>query len=57
MIPIEGGGGALNETTKTAQQDTFLSPRFYTTDFDELDRTDVTPGSRRMGRAPRGNAP
>jgi magnesium-protoporphyrin IX monomethyl ester (oxidative) cyclase len=43
MIPIEGGGGALNETTKTAHQDTFLSPRFYTTDFDELDRTDVTP--------------
>jgi magnesium-protoporphyrin IX monomethyl ester (oxidative) cyclase len=43
MIPIEGGGGALNETTKRAQQDTFLSPRFYTTDFDELDRTDVTP--------------
>jgi magnesium-protoporphyrin IX monomethyl ester (oxidative) cyclase len=43
MIPIEGGGGSLNETTKTAHQDTFLSPRFYTTDFDELDRTDVTP--------------
>jgi magnesium-protoporphyrin IX monomethyl ester (oxidative) cyclase len=43
MISIEGGGGALNETTKTAHQDTFLSPRFYTTDFDELDRTDVTP--------------
>jgi magnesium-protoporphyrin IX monomethyl ester (oxidative) cyclase len=42
MISIEGGGGALNETTKTAHQDTFLSPRFYTTDFDELDRTDVT---------------
>jgi magnesium-protoporphyrin IX monomethyl ester (oxidative) cyclase len=43
MISIEGGGGALNETTKTAHQDTFLSPRFYTTDFDELDRTDVSP--------------
>jgi magnesium-protoporphyrin IX monomethyl ester (oxidative) cyclase len=43
MISIEGGGGTLNETTKTAHQDTFLSPRFYTTDFDELDRTDVTP--------------
>jgi magnesium-protoporphyrin IX monomethyl ester (oxidative) cyclase len=43
MISIEGGGGALNETTKTAHQDTCLSPRFYTTDFDELDRTDVTP--------------
>jgi magnesium-protoporphyrin IX monomethyl ester (oxidative) cyclase len=43
MISIEGGGGTLSETTKTAHQDTFLSPRFYTTDFDELDRTDVTP--------------
>jgi magnesium-protoporphyrin IX monomethyl ester (oxidative) cyclase len=43
MISIEGGGGALNETTRRAQQDAFLSPRFYTTDFDELDRTDVTP--------------
>ncbi len=43
MIPMEGGGGALTETTKQAQQDTILSPRFYTTDFDELDRTDVSP--------------
>jgi len=29
--------------TKLAQQDTMLTPRFYTTDFDELDRVDVTP--------------
>ena len=32
----------LNETTKMAQENTLLSPRFYTTDFDELDRMDVS---------------
>ena len=32
----------VNETTKTAVESTLLNPRFYTTDFDELDRTDVT---------------
>ncbi len=34
---------APNSTTAEANRDTLLSPRFYTTDFDELDRTDVTP--------------
>ena len=29
-----------DEATRIAQQDTMLSPRFYTTDFVELDRTD-----------------
>ena len=32
---------AVNDTTKLAQQTTTLSPRFYTTDFDKLDRTNV----------------
>jgi len=34
---------SINETTRMAQQTTTLSPRFYTTDFDALDRIDVTP--------------
>jgi len=30
------------DATRVAQQSTVLSPRFYTTDFDELDKTDVS---------------
>ena len=35
--------GRSAESTALAQQDTVLSPRFYTTDFEAMDRIDVTP--------------
>ena len=34
--------GISAESTKVAQETTMLSPRFYTTDFAELDKTDVS---------------
>jgi magnesium-protoporphyrin IX monomethyl ester (oxidative) cyclase len=47
MIPVAAGVqetiADLNDTTKMATQETLLNPRFYTTDFDEMDRIDVSP--------------
>ena len=41
MIAMEGGG-PISESTKTAQQDTLLSPRFYTTDTEAMNRLDIS---------------
>ncbi len=46
MIPMEGGGSAANATTRDAQKDTILSPRFYTTDCAAMDRLNVEPVRR-----------
>ena len=41
-MTIETLGLSSNDTQRMAQADTVLSPRFYTTDFAELDRIDVS---------------
>jgi magnesium-protoporphyrin IX monomethyl ester (oxidative) cyclase len=42
MISIEGGGSGPNTATRMAQESTILSPRFYTTDYEAMDRLDVS---------------
>ncbi len=42
-----------DDATALAMQNTLLTPRFYTTDFDEMDAIDVSPGPPGLGRADR----
>jgi magnesium-protoporphyrin IX monomethyl ester (oxidative) cyclase len=42
MLAMEGGAGSPNAATRIAQEDTVLSPRFYTTDFDAMNKLDVS---------------
>jgi len=40
---LDNGMMTSEEATEVAMQNTLLTPRFYTTDFDEMDAIDVTP--------------
>jgi len=40
---LDNGTMTSEEATEVAMQNTLLTPRFYTTDFDEMDSIDVTP--------------
>jgi magnesium-protoporphyrin IX monomethyl ester (oxidative) cyclase len=41
VLPVDES--RVNETTRAAREDAALNPRFYTTDFEALDRLDVEP--------------
>ena len=45
------------DTTAMATQTTLLNPRFYTTDFDEMDAIDVTPVPHNGCRLPKRKRP
>ena len=56
-IDVLPGDRPRTETTEEAKRDTLLNPRFYTTDFDALDKTDVLARPRRLGQGRRRTSP